>query len=94
MTDVTLKFTGVIRRDMGKIDRMPFSFAGTTLGELLKAFFSQHDIRALVLDDQDNVIPWTRVAVNGRFSYLIGDMSAPVKDGDMVVLIRHYAVAF
>ncbi len=93
MSDVTLKFTGHVRSRMG-MDRMPFSFEGSTLGELLEALFVQHDLRDLLLDEADNVIPYSRIAVNGRFSYLIGDMDAPIKDNDLVVLIRPYAVAF
>lgn len=94
MTDVTIKFTGIVRRRMGGRDRIEFCFDGTSLGELLDALFAQYDLRDLILDQDRTVIPWSRVVVNGRFSYLVGDMDTPVKDGDMIVLIRHYAIAF
>lgn len=94
MTDVTLKFTGIVRRRMDRRDRIQFSFEGDTLGELLDALFAQYDLQDLILDEDRNVIPWSRVAINGRFSYLVGGMAAPIKDGDLIALIRHYAVAF
>jgi molybdopterin converting factor small subunit len=94
VTDVTLKFTGIVRRRMGRRDRLEFSFEGETLGDLLEALFVQYDLQDLILDDDRNVIPWSRVAVNGRFSYLVGDMDTPIKDGDLIALIRHYAIAF
>ena len=75
-------------------DRMAFSFEGSSLGELLDALFAQYDLQDLILDEDRTVIPWSRVAVNGRFSYLVGDMDTPIQDGDMIALIRHYAIAF
>jgi len=93
MTGVRLKFTGDVRTRMGT-DRMDFAFEGTTLGELLEALFARHELRDLILDEAGSIRPWSRVVVNGRFSYLVGDMDAPVQDGDMIVLMRPYVVAF
>jgi molybdopterin converting factor small subunit len=75
-------------------DRMDFSFEGDTLGKLLETLFYHYRLRELIVDEGGDVLPWSRLAVNGRFSYLIGDMSAEVRDGDTVALIRPYAVAF
>ena len=88
LTKVTLKFTGDVRTRMG-VNRMEFS-----LGDLLESLFAHHDLRDLILDDGGNVLPYTRVAVNGRFSYLIGDLDAPIQEGDLVVLMKPYVVAF
>ncbi len=93
LTQVTLKFTGHVRSRMG-CDRMEFSFTGHTLGALLNDLFAHYDLRDLILNEEGEVRPWARVAVNGRFSYLIGDMDAAIHDGDLVVLIHQYAVAF
>ena len=93
MTTVQLKFTGNVRSRMGA-DRLKFSFEGDNLGQLLQAVFAQHDLEDLLLDEDGTIQPWSRVVVNGRFSYLVGDMNAPVNDGDMIVLMRPYAVAF
>jgi molybdopterin synthase sulfur carrier subunit len=93
LTRVTLKFTGKVWERMGR-GRMEFAFAGHTLGALLNELFAHHDLQDLILNDEGEVRPWTRVVVNGRFSYLIGDMDAPIRDGDLVVLIHQYAVAF
>jgi molybdopterin synthase sulfur carrier subunit len=93
LTRVTLKFTGKVWERMG-CGRMEFAFAGHTLGALLNELFAHHDLQDLILNDEGEVRPWTRVVVNGRFSYLIGDMDAPIHDGDLVVLIHQYAVAF
>ncbi len=92
LTHVTLKFTGNVRGRMGH-DRMEFAFAGHTLGALLNDLFAQYELQDLILEE-GKVRPWARVAVNGRFSYLIGDMEAPIHDGDMVVLMHPYVVAF
>ncbi len=93
MTEVTLKFTGHVRARM-KADRLDFAFEGTTLGDLLKALFAQCNLRDLVLDENDKIIPWSRVLVNGRFSEFLGDLRAPVQGGDEIVIIRPYVVAF
>jgi sulfur-carrier protein len=93
LTRVTLKFAGDVRTRMG-VNRMEFSFEGSQLRELLEALFAHHDLRDLILDERGNVLPYTRVAVNGRFSYLIGDLDAPIQEGDMVVLMKPYVVAF
>jgi molybdopterin converting factor small subunit len=93
LTQVTLKFTGHVRGRMGR-DRMEFAFAGHTLGALLNDLFAHYDLRDLILNEEGEVRPWARVVVNGRFSYLIGNMEAPIHNGDLVVLIYHYAVAF
>ncbi len=93
LTRVTLKFTGNVRGRMGR-DRMEFAFTGHTLGALLDDLLAQYDLRDLILNEEGEVRPWARVVVNGRFSYLIGDMDAPIHDGDLVVLMHPYVVAF
>lgn len=93
-TRVTLKFTGDVRQRMGSQDRIEFAFAGNTLGALLAEVFAQYDLRDLILNEQGEVRPWARVAVNGRFSYLVGNMEAPIREGDLVALIYPYSVAF
>ena len=93
MTRVVLKFTGDVRMRMG-VDRREFSFEGTKLGELLEAVFAEYDLRDLILDEEGNIKPWARVAVNGRFSYTIGDMNAAIQEGDLVALLHPYVVAF
>ncbi|MCP4421742.1 MAG: MoaD/ThiS family protein [Chloroflexi bacterium] len=92
-TQVNLKFTGHVRTRMG-MDRMEFDFKGNKLNDLLQTLFAQHDLQDLILDENGDVQAWSRVVINGRFSYLVGDMDAPIQDGDMIVLIRPYAVAF
>lgn len=91
MTQVTLKFTGEVWSRM-KTYRMNFAFEGTSLRDLLKALFRQYNLRDLMLDENDHIIPWSRVLVNGRFSEFIGDLGAPVGTGDEIVLIRPYLV--
>lgn len=93
LTKVTLKFTGDVRTRMG-VNRMEFSFEGSRLEDLLESLFAHHDLRDLILDEDGHVLPYTRVAVNGRFSYLIGDLDASIQEGDLVVLMKPYVVAF
>jgi molybdopterin converting factor small subunit len=73
---------------------MDFSFECTTLGDIPDALFAEYDVEDLILDEDRNVIPCSRIAVKGRFLYLLEDMETPIKDGDLIVLIRHYAFAF
>jgi molybdopterin converting factor small subunit len=93
MISVHLKFTGLVRSRMG-LDRMDYEFEGYTLGELLVALFNSHDIQDLLMDDNGTILPYSRVVINGRFSYLVGDMEAQIQEGDTIVLIRPYVVAF
>ena len=93
MTVVNVKFTGHIRSRIG-IDQLDFVVDGSTLGDVLEALFNEYKIQDLILDDDGNILPYSRVVVNGRFSYLVGDMDAPIEDGDSIVLIRPYVVAF
>lgn len=93
LTHVTLKFTGNVRARMGR-DRMEFSFRGHTLDALLDDLFTHYDLRDLILSEEWEVRPWARVVINGRFSYLVGNRDAPIRDGDLVVLMHPYVVAF
>ncbi|MCK4901579.1 MAG: MoaD/ThiS family protein [Anaerolineales bacterium] len=93
MISVRLKFTGLVRSRMGT-DHMEYEFEGSTLGELLDALFNIHDLQDLLLDEDGTILPYSRVVINGRFSYLVGDMEAPIQDGDTIVFIRPYVVAF
>lgn len=89
MTQVTLKFTGDVWNRLGT-HRIDFAFAGHTLGELLRAFFAQYPVRDLILDEQDRVIPYSRIIVDGHFLEHIGDMNLAVRDGSEVVLIHPF----
>ena len=91
MKYVTLKFTGDIWVRM-KTYCMDFAFEGTTLGDLLDALFKQYNLRDLVLDVDNRIIPYSRVIVDGHFSEFVGDLTACIKDGDEVVLIRPFLV--
>ena len=89
MVSVTLKFTGDVWARM-KCYRLDFAFDGQNLGDLLKALFAQYHLRDLILDEHDNIMPWSRVVVNGRFSETMGDLAIPIHDGDEIVLIRPF----
>lgn len=93
MTDVLLKFTGDVRKRL-KSNQMDYDFDGDTLGTLLGSLFEEYELRDLILDESGDIRPYSRVAINGRFSYLVGDMEAPVRQGDVITLIRPYVVAF
>ncbi|MGE5262442.1 MAG: hypothetical protein ACM3S0_03605 [Acidobacteriota bacterium] len=91
MTQVTLKFTGHVRSRM-KSGQMDFSFEGTTLRELLRTFFPQHDVQDLLVDERDQLKPYARIVVEGRFSEFVGGLDAPITSGNMVTLINPYFV--
>jgi molybdopterin converting factor small subunit len=89
MTRVTLKFTGDVWSRLGTY-RIDFTFAGQTLGELLRAFFVEYPVRDLILDEQDRVIPYSRIIVDGHFLQVTGDMNLAIQDGSEVVLIHPF----
>lgn len=93
VTTVTLRFTGEVRARMGT-DKMTFTFDGNILGELLTALFASHALRDLILDDIGELRPYSRVAVNGRFSHTLVGLDTPIQEGDTITLIRPYVVAF
>lgn len=93
MIYVQLKFTGLVRSRLG-LDSMEFEFEGSTLADLLAAFFNEYDIKDLLIDDSGAILPYSRVVINGRFSYLVGDMDAPIYEDDKIAFIRPYVVAF
>ncbi len=93
MARVTLKFTGNVQARMGAY-QMDFSYEGTRLRELLDALLAKYALRDLLFDANGNLKPYARVLVNGRFSELLLGLDTPVCDGDTVVLIHPYAVAF
>jgi hypothetical protein len=87
----TLKFTGDIWKRMNAF-QMDFAFEGEKLGDLLDALFVKYDLRDLVIDDQRNIIPYSRVIVDGHYAENIGNLEAPVQDGFEVVLVRPFLV--
>jgi molybdopterin converting factor small subunit len=91
ITQVTLKFTGHVRSQM-KTGQLDFSFEGSTLRELLGTFFAEHDVRDLLLDDRDQLKPYARFVVEGRFSDFVGGLDARVVSGNMVTMINPYFV--
>jgi molybdopterin converting factor small subunit len=93
MTDVLLKFTGNVRKRL-KTNQMDYDFDGDTLDTLLESLFEEYELRDLILDESGGIRSYSRVAINGRFSYLVGNMEAPIKEGDVITLIRPYVVAF
>jgi molybdopterin converting factor small subunit len=84
---VTLKFTGDVWART-RIYQMEFAFEGTTLGDLLHALFAQHNLRDLVLDENDQFIFRSGVLVNGRSAKYFGGLVMPIQDGDEVIVMR------
>jgi molybdopterin converting factor small subunit len=87
LTKVTLKFTGLVWART-QVYRMDFAFEGKALRDLLEALFARHDLRDLVLDGKGQFIPRSGVLVNGRSSRFLGDLNAPIRDGDEVIVMR------
>ncbi len=90
-TNVTLKFTGHVRSRL-KTGQMEYAFEGATLRDLVATFFSEYDVRDLLLDEQDQLKPYARFVVAGRFSELVGGMDARIASGDMVTMINPFFV--
>lgn len=91
MKHVRLKFTGDIWARMNTF-QMDFAFEGSTLRDLLHELFQHYELRDLVLDQYDQIMPYSRVVVDGRFSENVGDLDAPVQDNGEVVLIRPFLI--
>lgn len=63
--------------------------------ELLPALTRAYDVADLLLNtDGLSTRPYSRLVINGRFFELVGGPAAPVRDGDVVTLMRPYAPAF
>ncbi len=90
-TNVTLKFTGHVRSRL-KTGEMEYAFEGRTLRDLATSFFSEYDVRDLLLNEQDQLKPYARFVIAGRFSELVGGLDARVTSGDMVTMINPYFV--
>lgn len=93
MATVKLKFTGNVHRRMGAFG-IDYSFQGNKLRDLIHDVTARYNVRDLLLDEDGRIKPHARVLVNGRFSEVLQGLDTPVRDGDTVVLIHPYAVAF
>lgn len=94
MTRIVLKFTGEMwgRVGFGHVD---FEFEGSTVREFLPALTRAYPVADLLLNpDAVSIKPYSRLVVNGRFFELVGGLDAPIRDGDVVTLMRPYATAF
>jgi hypothetical protein len=56
------------------------------MGQLLESLFEDFEMSHLILDENGDVRTYSRVAANGRFSYLLGDMDTPDKNGVIIAL--------
>ncbi|MBI5649061.1 MAG: MoaD/ThiS family protein [Chloroflexi bacterium] len=89
MTRVTVKFTGEMWARAG-IGSTEFTFEGATLDDLLTAIFARYDLRDLVFASRarDQFVFRSGVLINGRSAKFLGGLSAPICEGDEVILMR------
>jgi molybdopterin converting factor small subunit len=93
MTHITLKFIGEFWSRVGFFSS-EFEFEGDTVREFLPAVTKAYDVADLLLADETTIRPTSRLVLNGRFHYLVGGLEAPIRDGDVVTLMRPWAPAF
>jgi len=94
MTHITLKFTGEFWGRVG-YGHTEFEFEGDAVYEFLSAVTQAYNVADLLLNSDGLTIrPTSRLVVNGRFHYLVGGLEAPIRDGDVVTLMRPWAPAF
>jgi molybdopterin converting factor small subunit len=63
--------------------------------EFLPAVTKAYNVSDLLLNpDGISTKPSSRLVINGRFFELVGGLDAPIRDGDVVTLMRPYAPAF
>jgi molybdopterin converting factor small subunit len=94
MTRITLKFIGEFWGRVG-FGHADFAFEGNTVREFLPAVTQAYNVSDLLLNpDGVSTRPSSRLVINGRFFELVGDLDAPIRDGDVVTLMRPYAPAF
>lgn len=87
MTTVALRFTGEMWARVG-FGSTQFSFEGDTLGALLRAAFTQFDVRDVTLDANKQFVFRSGVLINGRSAKFLGGLNAPIRTGDEVILMR------
>ena len=94
MTHITLKFIGEFWGRVG-FGHADFEFEGSSVREFLPALTQAYNVADLLLDPGGlSTKPSSRLVINGRFFELVGDLDAPIRDGDVVTLMRPYAPAF
>lgn len=93
MTRVSLQFIGEFWGRVG-FGHTDFEFEGSTVRDFLPAVINAYNVADLLLADETTIRPTSRLVVNGRFHYLVGGLEAPIRDGDVVTLIRPWAPAF
>ncbi len=94
MAHITLKFIGEFWGRVG-FGHAEFEFEGETVREFLPAVTVAYDVADLLLNpDGLSTRPSSRLVINGRFFELVGGLDAPIREGDVVTLMRPYAPAF
>ncbi len=83
-TEITLRLTGDFRKRVG-VPQIHFAFPGRTLRQLIPALIKEFDLGDLLMEGGQPQ-PYVQVVINGRFSYLIGGLEAPIPDGSTVML--------
>ena len=87
MTEVTLKFTGEVWARM-QVYKLDFAFEGESLWDLLEELFARYNLRDVVLDENDQFVFRSGVLINGRSAKWLGGLSAPIRDGDEVIIMH------
>jgi molybdopterin converting factor small subunit len=94
MTHITLKFIGEFWGRVG-FGHADFAFEGGAVRDFLPALTQAYNVADLLLNpDRASTKPYSRLVINGRFFELVGGLDAPIRDGDVVTLMRPYAPAF
>lgn len=94
MTHITLKFTGEFWGRVG-FGHTNFAFEGSTVRDFLPALTQAYNVGDLLLNpDGLSTKPSTRLVINGRFFELLNGLDTPIRDGDVVTLMRPWAPAF
>ncbi len=94
MTHIPLKFIGEFWGRVG-FGHADFEFDGNPAREFFPAVTQAYNVGDLLLNpDGASTKPYSRLVINGRFFELVGGLDAPIRDGDVVTLMRPYAPAF
>ena len=88
MTRIHLQFTGEFWGRVG-FGHSDFEFEGSTAREFLRAVTRAYRIADILYNpDGLSTRKFSRLVINGRFSELVGGPDAPIRDGDVVTLMR------
>lgn len=93
MVQLIVKFMSIARQRAGTAS-VEFVSTNDRLGDVLKEIVNSYKIADIILSEDGDVRPWTRVLVNGRSQQFMDGLNTELHDGDRIALIYPYTENF